>query len=140
MFIQKPYEPHPRVTCQFEGEGRTRQSEADECDINTIMRRWQSGRIPVVNPLPATYGDFSQALDYSASLNQVIEADRLFDELPSDLRSRFENDPATLMKFIADPENRAEAEELRLVKPRPKPEPEPAPHREENTSETPSEE
>lgn len=135
MEIRKPYDAHERVTVSFpQGEGRTKLSMQDECDINKMMSRWQVGASRHVNPLPATYGDFTSALDYDASLIQLTEAQALFDELPSDIRKTMDNDPAVLVRFIADENNRAEAEKLGLVEPaKPKPptptppEPEPNP-------------
>ena len=43
----------------------------------------------------------------------------MFDNLPSDVRNRFNNNPAQLLDFVADPENKEEAIELGLL---PKPE------------------
>lgn len=111
------YKHHQRrkVQVHFDGPGRTKQSHADECDINHMMRKYQkSGVLPPVNKFTANYGDFSNVDDYQNSLNQVLDAKAAFGELPSDIRTRFENDPAKLLVFMADPENTEEAELLGL--------------------------
>lgn len=103
---------------KFIGESRTKQSFKDECDLNHMLRTYQSGgRPPSVNPYPAIYGDFSQTPDYHSALNQVNEAKEAFMELPSSLRTRFDNDPGKLLAFVMDADNREEAEELGLVLP-----------------------
>lgn len=100
-----------------QAENQTQQHFAEECDINTIVRRFG-----VTHELPASfrapaYGDFTGVDDYQSALNAVMEADRAFMSLPGELRARFENKPQALLEFLADPANRKEAEELGLVKP-----------------------
>ena len=88
----------------------------DECDINEIMRRYQhTGVLPQSNRYPANYGDFSNATDYQASLNQVLEAKAAFEALPSHVRARFQNEPQQLLEFMEDPNNEPEAVKLGLV-------------------------
>lgn len=117
---------------RFPGPGRTKQSFAEECDINHMLRTYQhGGRPPAVNRMAGRFGDFSQIPDLHSALNQVKEADYAFAMLPATLRARFNNDAGELLEFMADPANAAEAVELGLVdeeQPTPDPEPvEPAP-------------
>lgn len=53
--------PHARVRCVFftDGESRTSQAFADQCDINSIMRRFErTGHIPVTRPgVDGVYAD-----------------------------------------------------------------------------------
>jgi len=99
---------------------RTKQSFRKECDINTIMRRYQktgvlvdpstinAGRIP-------QYGDFSSGADFLDVQNRIALARETFATLPSQIRARFDNDPADALDFMADPNNRAECVELGLM-------------------------
>lgn len=41
--------------------------------------------------------------------------------LPPEIRTRFDNDPGKLIDFVADPDNRQEAQELGIVNPAPEP-------------------
>jgi len=87
----------------------------DECDINNILRQFNiTGLLPEA-PLSPRYGDFTGISDYHTALNRVIAAQDEFEALPADIRARFENDPAQLIDFLDNPENRPEAEELGLV-------------------------
>lgn len=65
------------------------------------------------------YGDFSKVGSYHENMTKLTKATEAFESMPSDLRTYFNNDPGALLDFIADPENREEAEELGLV-PKPK--------------------
>lgn len=87
----------------------------DECDINTILERFNiTGMLPEA-PLSPRYGDFSGIGDYHTALNRVMAAKDEFMTLPAHIRARFDNDPAKLIEFIEDETNRPEAEELGLV-------------------------
>jgi phage internal scaffolding protein len=89
----------------------------EECDINNIMEKFgMTGLIPQA-PLTASYGDFTGVNDYHTALNAIIAAEEQFDALPAQLRARFDNDPANLIDFMENPENRSEAENLGLVVP-----------------------
>jgi phage internal scaffolding protein len=67
------------------------------------------------SPLSPRYGDFSGIGDYHTALNRVIAAQDEFEGLPAQIRARFDNDPANLIEFLGNENNRAEAEELGLV-------------------------
>lgn len=105
-----------------EGEGRTKQSDKENCDINIIMARHGRG-IPVthVNGNEAQWGDFSTGPDFRQAQDAVASAKQAFGELPSKIRTRFHNEPGELLQFLTDEDNRAEAEKLGLLK---EPEPE----------------
>lgn len=93
------------------------QSAKDDADINVIVKRFGvTGQLGVPNVEPF-YGDFSEVEDYQTAMNRVLEADRAFMQLSSDVRNKFRNDPARLIEFLADPENRDEARELGLLRP-----------------------
>lgn len=110
------------------------QSAKDECDINCIIDRANRGIQPQFTNLQTpVYGDVSSVQDYQTALNLITEAQGHFDSLPASVRDRFNNNPATLLKFLNNPQNRKEAESLGLVQP---PEPEPAPTSASSTSTT----
>ena len=87
----------------------------DECDINNILRQFNvTGLLPEA-PLSPRYGDFSGITDYHTAMNAVIAAEDGFMALPADLRARLQNDPAQLIDFLSDENNRSEAEKLGLL-------------------------
>jgi len=87
----------------------------DECDINNILRQFNVTGLLPESPLSPRYGDFTGIGDYHTALNAVIAAEDGFMALPADLRARFQNDPAQLIDFLSNENNRSEAEKLGLV-------------------------
>lgn len=99
----------------------TKQSFAEECDINTIVRNFGlTGKLPD-NYSPPQYGDFEGIFDYQSALNSVIAAERSFMELPAHIRARFHNNPQALLEFVSNEDNLEEAVKLGLALERPAP-------------------
>lgn len=95
--------------------GRTEQSHVPDCDINIIMKRALRGQhTPYIREDMGSYGDAS-SLDYHAAHTLVADANSQFEELPSNIRSRFENNPAQFLEFIQNDANMPEAIELGLI-------------------------
>lgn len=102
-----------------EGESLTIQSPAEDCDINTIVRRFGlTGELPNVQAMPRS-GDFTGIPDYHTALNLVHAAQTQFLTVPADIRARFDNDPQKFMAFLDDEKNRDEAEKLGLLRDKP---------------------
>jgi len=97
------------------GQSLTKQSFTDECDINNIMRKYQkTGAIEHVNKHEASYG-FATSDTFQESLEIVAKAKNMFEELPSSIRTKFENDPSKFLDFVQNPENLTEMRELGLA-------------------------
>lgn len=93
----------------------TQQSDAAESDINIIMKQYgQSGMFPQVTTAPS-YGDFSGVTDYRSALELVQRADQAFQEVPASTRKLFNNDPASYLEFVQNPENKDKIKELGLA-------------------------
>jgi len=112
----------PRVQISFEGElSRTKQSFKDECDINQIVPKIQSGEI--INHVNAHAGQYADLTSYGNSyhenLNAILSAQNAFMALPSDVRKRFHNDPGELLDFVNDDSNYNEALKLGIVEAKP---------------------
>ncbi len=96
-------------------DGRTKQSEQEGSNINTIMERYlQTGVVPGNRSTP-TYGDFTAADDYHSALNRINAAEADFMALPSKVRDHVDNDPQKFLEMVYDPDRRGELEELGLV-------------------------
>lgn len=121
------YRKHARLQSVPVGESRTKQSEAEACNINVIMAKYsKTGLITHLNRYEGKYGDFTAITDYQTSLNIVMEAEKMFMSLPSDVRAKFENDPGKFLAFSNDPANFEKLREMGLAKPK---EAEPAPQK-----------
>lgn len=99
----------------------TKQAFKDECDINKIMSMFRNASeaeayISTLGPQNGSYFDCTQVVDFRTARDQVLQAEQAFKALPANVRSRFENDPAQLVEFCADPANRDEMVRLGLLK------------------------
>lgn len=106
-----------KAACALEckDESRALQSAKEECDINTIVKRFGiTGQLPQNVRMPE-YGDFPEGFDYQDAMNAIVSADRSFNSMPADVRSRFGNDPYEFVKFCYDERNLPELIKLGLV-------------------------
>lgn len=99
-------------------DSRAVQSQAEEADINTIVRRFGlTGTVPATIKLPS-YSDFDEIFDFQSALNAVNDANKTFMSLPARVRSQFDNDPQKFLEFVADPQNGEEMVRLGLAEQR----------------------
>lgn len=113
--IKKGLRTYGRVTLTSDPLSRAKQEFRDECDINTIMAKYQkTGIIEHRNKNEPRYTEMN-GLDFRESLEQVMEAQDLFLQLPSSLRKRFQNDPGQFYEFVQNPDNTDELIQLGLA-------------------------
>ena len=118
MATTKPCAITTRRRVQFSttGQSLTRQSHKAECDINNIVARFnKDGVITHLAKHGESYGDVTGA-DYKTWMNKLVSAREMFEELPSDVRSRFGNDPSAFLSFVQNPENKDEMVKIGLAK------------------------
>lgn len=114
MEIRKPY-TREAVQIDAGGESRTKQSFKKECDINVIMAKYQkTGAITHFNKHQQNYG-MADGQTFQDAMNLVCEAQEMFNDLPSSIRSRFGNDPAAFLEFVQNDENADEMARMGLI-------------------------
>lgn len=97
-------------------KGKTVQSDAESCDINRIMKRYEkTGALPDMIVRNATYGDFAEVPDFQEALNIVRKAELQFNSLEASIRNRFNNNPAEFLAFVNDPSNMDEMIKMGLA-------------------------
>lgn len=100
-------------------DGRTQQHMADECDINLIIKRHTPEQLQnIATQNEGRYGD-ATSLQYHEAQNIITNANTMFEELPSDIRKNFNNDPATFLDFTSDKNNHEEMREMGIMEPLP---------------------
>lgn len=110
------YHPHDPVTLDASKDGRTKQSFADESNINTIMKKYEAtGMLDHLNKHDGQYANFIAAPDYHTAMNAIRDAGEMFMEIPATIRAKFDNDPAQFLKFVQDPDNLDEMREMGLA-------------------------
>lgn len=93
----------------------TKQSFAEEADINTIVKRFNlTGQLPQNIRMP-TYADFEDIITFQEAMNAIVNANTAFMTMPADVRARFHNNPSEFVDFCSDPTNLEEARKLGLV-------------------------
>jgi len=144
--FNSPYCQTPKVAITFPSDSPyTKQSFKDECDINTIMSQYQfTGELPNLNERAPQYLDATN-FDFAEAMNEIAEAQSLFQDLPSAIRNKFENSPAKFLEFCSQEKNRPELDEMGLLRPLeertvpyPIPDPSKAPSASPNASITPN--
>ncbi|WNK14404.1 MAG: internal scaffolding protein [Microvirus sp.] len=96
----------------------TRQEFAEECDINTLMARYEaSGAISHVNRAMPVYLDTTDYPGLQASMDLFREAAASFNALPATVRREFDNDPQKFIDFASDAENLPRMREWGLAPP-----------------------
>ncbi len=87
-------------------DGRTKQAFNDETDINKILRRAEkTGTISHLNKHEAHYGDFT-GFDFLEAQLKLTAGSDIFAELPAEVRSEFNQNPAEFFDYVNDPENK----------------------------------
>lgn len=94
---------------------RAQQQFKEECDINTIVKRFGiTGKLPENVKMPLQ-GDFAEVRDYQDALNKMIEADEAFMKMPAEVRERFQNDPGKFVDYVSNEENVEDARKWGLA-------------------------
>lgn len=100
------------------GKVTVQQNMKQDSDINDIVQRNAvlsfQNRGKEANE--GFFADVSEMGDFRAYRTRIARINEKFNSLPSYIRRRFDNDPARLIDFLNNKENRKEAEKLGLVK------------------------
>lgn len=126
VYVQKD-DSNPRFALDCSNlPSLTRQEFAEDCDINTLMARYEkTGVINHFNNAQPRYIDLTdKPADLQDALNILAEAKDAFMRLPALTRREFDNDPAKFVDFASDPKNLDKMREWGLAEPLPTP-PEP---------------
>jgi phage internal scaffolding protein len=111
---RKEYMSSPRRV-QFEtvGKSMTEQSHKDSCDIKLIMRKAE--KTGMINHLKRTEGQYVDLIgrpDFHTSMNEIKQAQSMFETIPATVRQQFDNNPQKWLDFVTNPENRESMAEM----------------------------
>ena len=110
--FQRAYKTTKRVQVICYEKTLTQQHLTKECDVNQIINKYdKKGVLRHINKAATRYMDVTSS-DFQEAAMMVTNAMNMFAELPSELRNRFDNDPARLLDFVHDPDN---ADELAVM-------------------------
>jgi phage internal scaffolding protein len=110
--IKNAYTVSERVVTENKGPTLTKQEFKKDTDLNVIMRKFQvTGALDHVTMHSGNYGDASP-LDYHQAKTIIANANSMFEDLPSNIRNRFDNQPEKFLEFVQTESNYDEAKEL----------------------------
>ena len=119
--FNSPYGQQP-PRCFFEttGESMTQPQFQEESEINNILRSHdRNGVIEHINKGKAIYGDFSNITDFSDAIEQINQAKEEFQNIPWEIREKFQNDAGQFFKFATNEDNKDELIKMGLLNPEP---------------------
>lgn len=89
-------------------ENRTEQSHKKEVDINTIVKRHGMDMIAKTALLqtPEYSMDEIPTNDFHEAMIIIAKAQQTFEQMPSEIRKEFHNNPAEYMDYIHNPDNK----------------------------------
>lgn len=103
--IRSAYSPRIRQQTINTEPSMTIQDQKDDTDINNILAKYvKTGLIEHVNKHEGQYGLVS-SLDYHTSMTMCKNAESQFEELPSQIRAKFNGNVGDWLEFISDPDN-----------------------------------
>lgn len=120
MNFVSAFSPKERVRLKVVGESRTKQQFKDECDINSILKKYNrkmgiDALEQYAGYFAGNFGDVSVVPSYQEAQTQMFEAQEAFAALPAKARAKFSNDPLEMLAFLSDVGNRDEAIALGLL-------------------------
>jgi len=95
------------------------QSQKDEADINSLVKRFGVAGLAAQEVRRPTYGDFTGVNDYREAMDALNEAMASFMAMSAETRHRFHNDPAEFVAFCSDDKNLEEMRKMGLAVPVP---------------------
>lgn len=114
-----------KVALKFEDVSLTKQSMKDECDINNVLKRYETtGVLPDYIKENPQYGDFSDVGTFQEAMDTINRSMEQFNMLSAKVRDRFANDPVKFLAFVNDAQNIDEMVSLGLATKRPESAPE----------------
>lgn len=75
------------------------QSQAEEADINVLVKRFGITGVMPQNVRVPQYEDFEGVFDFQSAMNAARVSQESFDRMPADVRARFGNDPQAFFAF-----------------------------------------
>jgi len=90
---------------------RTNTSHAIGTNPNEIVRKYGYANLPSPE---GGYADFSQLPDLMEARKTILQAEKSFMELPSNVRTKFKNDPNELINFLNSSDEHDIQESIKL--------------------------
>ena len=106
-----------KVALECKDETMTQQQYKKEQDIKEIIKKYGATGLLNKNIMAndPKFDDVSHIIDYQDAANKIAKAQQEFDQMPHELKEKFNYNPAKLLDYLNKSENLQEAIELGLV-------------------------
>jgi len=112
--FRTPFSPKKPAPFQEPGISKTQQHFAEETSMAGIISRVMKGQNVPTNPRQASFTDVNSD-DFHTMHNKIADIQTQFNSLPAKLRSKFNNQPYQLLRWLENPANAKTAVKLGLV-------------------------
>lgn len=116
MQFKTNYNVYKEVLGGFE-KTLTKQEFADECNINKIVKRYNTTGVMPSGTRKPIYADLTQTFNYQEAVERINAIQDDFMTLPSELRAEFDNDPIAFGDFISNPDNLDKITDMGIIVP-----------------------
>lgn len=107
----------PRLKTINNEQTMTQQNLVEQADINKLIRsHGVSHIVQNANALEALYGMEITSMDLQDAEQMIKDAEKLFNEVPSEIRKKFANDAGAFIDYATNPDNLEEMQKLGLAK------------------------
>ncbi len=97
---------------KYKLHGRTKQSQADECDINMLLERYaRDDSLSHLEKFGGQYGTYA-GYDYENHVTKIAEMNSIFERLPAEVKKEFHQQTDKFFEFVTNPENAERLPEL----------------------------
>lgn len=113
-----------KVALKCKDETRTKQSYKKQQDIKEIIKKYGATGLLNKNIMAndPKFDDVSEISSYAEASQIIAKAGQAFDQLPNEIREKFNYNPANLLDYLNKSENKEEAIAMGLVNPEVTPE------------------
>lgn len=115
--INSIYSDRVRSSVRFTQPSKVQKQFAEQCSTEHIVEKFLRGEPVATASKPAVYADLTQVPDFESLQDRLAVLNNWFNDLPSEVRSEFDNDPQKALEELTKPDRMSDAVELGLLDP-----------------------
>lgn len=115
--INSIYSDRVRSSLRFTQPSKVQKQFAEQCSTEHIVEKFLRGEPVATASKPAVYADLTQVPDFESLQDRLAVLNNWFNDLPSEVRSEFDNDPQKALEELTKPDRMSDAVELGLLDP-----------------------
>ena len=117
MKIHSIYSDRVRSSIRFIQPSKVQKQFADQCSTEHIVQKFLRGEPVATASKPAVYADLTQVPDFESLQDRLAVLNNWFNDLPSEVRLEYGNDPQKALEELTKPGSWTYAVELGLLDP-----------------------